>query len=125
LTALWDVFFDQTLKVSLVADNHGTHTNPDILAVLKRTGVVSIWMPPNGSYFLPAFDLAIFGRSKQYSGNILEIGDGQKENGNWKAKDCLYWMLGITLRMLDVSTRDDVLRRLTQGLEAKFKGMGI
>jgi hypothetical protein len=47
-----DQFFDQSLTIYLVADSRGTHTNPDILTLLQRTGAVPIWLLPHGSYFL-------------------------------------------------------------------------
>jgi hypothetical protein len=35
-----DQFSDQSLNVFLIAENHETHTHPDIVARSQRTGVV-------------------------------------------------------------------------------------
>jgi hypothetical protein len=64
--SLRDQFSDQTLNANLVADNHGAHTNREILVLLESTGVVPIWLPPHSSHLLQTLDLSVFGSFKKH-----------------------------------------------------------
>jgi hypothetical protein len=68
--SLRDQFSDQTLNVYLVADNHGTHTNREILALFEHAGVIPIWLPPHSSHFLQPLDLSVFGSFKSHYANL-------------------------------------------------------
>jgi hypothetical protein len=63
-------FSDPQLKVYLIADNHGTHTNSDVLGLCERIGVVPIWLPPHSSHFLQPLDLTVFGSFKRHYANL-------------------------------------------------------
>jgi hypothetical protein len=63
-------FSDQSLKVYLMADNHGTHTNPALLTHFETAGIVPIWLPPHRSHFLQPLGLAVFGSFKRHYANL-------------------------------------------------------
>jgi hypothetical protein len=68
--SLRDRFLNQQLKVYLIADNHGTHTNPEVLALCERIGIVPIWLPPHSSHFLQPLDLTVFASFKRHYANL-------------------------------------------------------
>jgi hypothetical protein len=91
-----DEFSNQSLTVYLVADNHGTHTNPDILALLEWTRAIRIWLRPNSSHFLHLWTWRFLDHSK----GITEICEDQTYHHNCRRRTALGMLRAIQTEMI-------------------------